>query len=75
MHSKGVKLKGSKLKQAKPGAAAADKRPSRNKPCPCGSGRKHKNCCELKGASSTAPGSKQQGAAVGLPVQLATLHI
>jgi hypothetical protein len=77
-HSKAVKLKGgSKLKHAKGAAAgaAADKRPSRNKPCPCGSGRKHKNCCELKGSSSSASSSKQQEAAAGLPMQLATLHI
>lgn len=25
----------------------------RNDPCPCGSGKKYKSCCLLKGASST----------------------
>jgi hypothetical protein len=77
--SRGVKLKGgSKLKHAKAGGTAggdSDKRPSRNKPCPCGSGRKHKNCCELKGSSSAKPSSQELQAGDGLPVQLATLHI
>jgi uncharacterized protein YecA (UPF0149 family) len=26
----------------------ADARPGRNDPCPCGSGRKYKKCCEGK---------------------------
>jgi SWIM/SEC-C metal-binding protein len=28
-----------------PKPAIADKRPGRNEPCPCGSGKKFKNCC------------------------------
>lgn len=28
---------------------AAAKKPGRNDPCPCGSGRKYKHCCMLKG--------------------------
>ena len=27
----------------------ADKPPGRNDPCPCGSGKKYKNCCAKKG--------------------------
>jgi uncharacterized protein YecA (UPF0149 family) len=26
-------------------------KPGRNDPCPCGSGKKYKKCCALKGAS------------------------
>jgi hypothetical protein len=76
--SKGVRLKGgSKLKHGKGCAAGGDgdKRPSRNKPCPCGSGRKHKNCCELKSSGSAKPSGQEVQAGGGLPVQLATLHI
>jgi len=31
--------------RADPSAASARKKPGRNAPCPCGSGRKHKHCC------------------------------
>lgn len=27
----------------------ADSKPKRNEPCPCGSGKKYKQCCALKG--------------------------
>jgi SEC-C motif len=36
----------------------------RNAPCPCGSGRKHKQCCGAKGASPLAgltPGMRMKG--------------
>lgn len=77
-HSKGVKLKGGSGRLRCAGHAHAcaeesDKRPSRNKPCPCGSGRKHKNCCGLN--SSACSSSSKPAPADGLPVQLATLHI
>lgn len=29
-------------------------KPDRNKPCPCGSGRKYKHCCEVKASSRAA---------------------
>jgi predicted TPR repeat methyltransferase len=34
--------------------------PSRNQPCPCGSGKKYKHCC-AQGATKTHPSSGQQG--------------
>ena len=36
----------------------------RNEPCPCGSGKKHKNCCEGKATTKEALTSK------GLPILL-----
>jgi preprotein translocase subunit SecA len=33
------------VEAAKPLPVKADKRPGRNDPCPCGSGKKYKNCC------------------------------
>jgi hypothetical protein len=37
------------------------KKPSRNAPCPCGSGRKYKNCCYGQGVEGDlALGSAQQ---------------
>lgn len=32
--------------------------PGRNDPCPCGSGRKYKQCCRGKGVSTSSPTSK-----------------
>lgn len=32
--------------------AAANKRPANNKPCPCGSSKKYKNCCGVAAAAS-----------------------
>ena len=40
-------------------AGSATATPGRNDPCPCGSGRKYKNCCAVKRASAAA---KQAGA-------------
>jgi hypothetical protein len=61
---KGHKLKGSSSSSSAAAAAAAgssrrggDRAPSRNKPCPCGSGRKHKVCC---GAKATAAAAVQE---------------
>ena len=34
---------------------APDASPSRNAPCPCGSGKKYKKCCGAQAAVSTAP--------------------
>jgi hypothetical protein len=36
---------------------AKDQRVGRNDPCPCGSGRKHKHCCEGK-AGKASPGQR-----------------
>jgi len=33
------------VQQAKPQPVKVDKKPGRNDPCPCGSGKKYKNCC------------------------------
>lgn len=45
----------------------------RNEPCPCGSGRKHKNCCLQKTVSSRVPlAHKVVFAVVGLAI-LATV--
>lgn len=77
--AKGVRLKSgsSAVSSRRSAAAAADsKPPSRNKACPCGSGRKHKNCC---GAGGHKTGAKQTAAAAAgmdaLPAALGTLHI
>jgi hypothetical protein len=73
---RGVRLRGvggSRVKQRD----KADKAPSRNKACPCGSGRKHKVCCGA-GRGGAAAGQQQQqpsAATEQLSVQLATLHI
>jgi hypothetical protein len=56
----------------------ADKGPSRNKACPCGSGRKHKNCCGAGGGGHKAAAVKPAAAAAAgdtLPAALGTLHI
>eukprot|EP00882_Tetradesmus_deserticola_P015984 GHRQ01017049.1.p1 GENE.GHRQ01017049.1~~GHRQ01017049.1.p1 ORF type:complete len:462 (+),score=221.66 GHRQ01017049.1:319-1704(+) len=82
-HGKAAKpIAGIKLKHAKGGAAVggaadggSDKRPSRNKCCPCGSGRKHKNCCGLKSTGSGKTTSQERQTVDGLPAQLLTLHI
>jgi uncharacterized protein len=37
-----------KRMEGPPGPAVAKARPGRNKPCPCGSGRKYKKCCGAK---------------------------
>ena len=42
------------------------KEPGRNDPCKCGSGKKYKNCCEGKDASSTL----SKGAAISLGIAL-----
>ena len=36
-----------------PNAAFANSRPARNAPCPCGSGKKYKRCCERDTPSTT----------------------
>ena len=36
-----------------PAPARAEKRPGRNDPCPCGSGKKFKQCCGAKGRRTT----------------------
>lgn len=33
---------------------------TRNEPCPCGSGRKYKNCCQAKDAAKAAPGIRSK---------------
>jgi hypothetical protein len=38
------------------------KKISRNKKCPCGSGRKYKNCCKVKAASAGAEDASGDGA-------------
>jgi hypothetical protein len=52
---KGHKLKGNSGSSAAAAAGSSrrgvDRAPSRNKPCPCGSGRKHKVCCGAKAAA------------------------
>jgi uncharacterized protein YecA (UPF0149 family) len=37
---------------SRPLAPATIGRPSRNAPCPCGSGKKFKRCCALAGSAS-----------------------
>ena len=37
-------------KEAPHNPVKADKKPGRNEPCPCGSGKKYKNCCGKPGA-------------------------
>ncbi|MBR3904971.1 MAG: SEC-C domain-containing protein, partial [Clostridia bacterium] len=37
-------------KEAPHNPVKADKKPGRNEPCPCGSGKKFKNCCGKPGA-------------------------
>lgn len=49
-------------------------RASRNKPCPCGSGRKFKACCMASGAQRK-PCTDSDAATRALPAQLVTLHI
>eukprot|EP00879_Flechtneria_rotunda_P028697 GHRR01030908.1.p1 GENE.GHRR01030908.1~~GHRR01030908.1.p1 ORF type:complete len:293 (+),score=142.22 GHRR01030908.1:1240-2118(+) len=74
---KGVKLKvqASGINTKQQGSSSkpvhADKRPSRNKGCPCGSGRRYKHCCALKSTSS----ANSKTAAIAAAVQLETLHI
>ena len=41
-------------------------KPNRNDPCPCGSGRKYKNCCEQKGTRKNF----LMGMAIGLLIVL-----
>ncbi|HEX5596471.1 MAG TPA: preprotein translocase subunit SecA [Micromonosporaceae bacterium] len=43
---------GGNRRQANPGQAVSDGGPSRNAPCPCGSGRKYKRCHGAPGASA-----------------------
>jgi hypothetical protein len=54
------------------------KAPSRNKACPCGSGRKHKKCCGGAGGTGNGACGKAAAAAAvadSLPAALGTLHI
>jgi hypothetical protein len=59
----------------------ASKKPPRNKPCGCGSGKKYKSCCGVAAAAAERRGRAlaREGAAAasesGLPTLLATLHI
>ena len=44
---------------------------SRNSPCPCGSGKKHKNCCLKEGGNDAEPISMDK---VQPPINLKMLH-
>ena len=37
----------------------------RNEPCPCGSGRKYKQCCQGKGGPAASAGSKATMIVIG----------
>ncbi|MCL2026279.1 MAG: SEC-C metal-binding domain-containing protein, partial [Leptospirales bacterium] len=46
-----IKLRGAEVKkmalQGKAGIISSGPKPKRNDPCPCGSGKKYKKCCEV----------------------------
>src|SRR5579864_5297140 len=48
------------LFQSPPRTASATAGRGRNDPCPCGSGRKYKNCCSGKAPASTAAAPKAE---------------
>jgi hypothetical protein len=53
--------------------AGADAAPSRNKPCPCGSSQKYKNCC---GAAAAATARRKQAAGeVGASAEVAAQQL
>lgn len=49
-----------------------NRRPGRNDPCPCGSGRKYKNCCEGK---ARVFGRKVPSAAIWIVLAIAVLGV
>ena len=61
--------------------AAAEKRPAKNKLCPCGSGRKYKNCCKvgderrLRVAAPVDRAGSNRGAETHAAARLAALHL
>jgi len=50
-------------------------RTSRNKPCPCGSGKKYKNCCGKKGAEPLPSRGRRFWTGLGYLVLLAAVSV
>jgi len=51
---------GTEGQRAMPNRGDADSRVGRNDPCPCGSGRKYKNCCMRKDLAAAPAGTPHQ---------------
>jgi preprotein translocase subunit SecA len=51
-------------RRAAPSRSGSGTRVGRNDPCPCGSGRKYKNCCMRKDTAETPGGKASEGQAV-----------